>query len=146
MMGSGITRLCDGDNSWLLRRTREIEGAEKVELVCVGGLLRMCGESILLPVWKSVGVGFIGKGELDAWYKKQKTSENRQYKTWRTENLHGMGGECAGMGAILPRVSALSIWWMDTAECRDVVWQRKLFSVVTRKRNISKVSPGLGWY
>ena len=27
----------------------------------------MGGESLLLPVWRSVGVGFIGKGELDAW-------------------------------------------------------------------------------
>ena len=27
----------------------------------------MCGESLLLPVWSSVGGGFIGKGELDAW-------------------------------------------------------------------------------
>ena len=34
---------------------------------CVGGLLRMCGESLLLPVWSSVGGGFIGEGELDAW-------------------------------------------------------------------------------
>ena len=37
-MGSGITSLYDGDVSLLLRRTREIEGVEKVELVCVGGL------------------------------------------------------------------------------------------------------------
>ena len=59
-----------------------------------------------------------------------------------------MGWEENGLGlrAILPRVSAQSIWWMDTAECRGVVWQRKLFSVVTGKRNILKVSPGLGWY
>ena len=27
----------------------------------------MCGESLLLPVWSSVGGGFIGEGELDAW-------------------------------------------------------------------------------
>ena len=30
------------------------------------------------------------------------------------------------------------------AECQGVVWQSKLFSVVTGKRNISKASPGLG--
>ena len=36
------------------------------ELVCVGGLLTMSGESLLLPVWRSVGGGFIGKGGLDA--------------------------------------------------------------------------------
>ena len=52
-----------------------------------------------------------------------------------------------GQGAIIPRVYAQSIWWMDTAECRDdVVWQRKLFSMVTGKRNKSKASPRLGWY
>ena len=45
-------------------RTRVIEGVGTVELVCVGGLLRMVGESLLLPVWKSVGGGFTGKGEL----------------------------------------------------------------------------------
>ena len=32
-------------------RTKEIEGVGRVELVCVGGLLRMGGESFLLPVW-----------------------------------------------------------------------------------------------
>ena len=49
-------------------RTREIEGVETVEMVCVGGLLlRMGGESFLLPVLRSVGGGFTGKGELDVW-------------------------------------------------------------------------------
>ena len=38
-----------------------------VELVCVGELLRMGGESLSLPVWKSVKGGFTSKGELDAW-------------------------------------------------------------------------------
>ena len=46
-------------------RTREIEGVGTVELVCFGGLLRMGGESFLLLVWRSVGGGFTGKGELD---------------------------------------------------------------------------------
>ena len=36
-----------------------------MELVCVGGLLRMGGESFLLAVWRSVGGAFTGKGELD---------------------------------------------------------------------------------
>ena len=63
-MGSGIRRLCDGDVSWLLRRKREIEGVGTVELVCVSGLLRMGGESLLLPVWRSVGGGFTGKSDL----------------------------------------------------------------------------------
>ena len=48
-------------------RTREIEGVETVELVCVGGLLRMSAESLLLPVWRSVGSGFTDKRELDVW-------------------------------------------------------------------------------
>ena len=46
---------------------REIEGAGKVELVCVGGRWRMGGECLLVPVWRSVRAGFIGKGELDGW-------------------------------------------------------------------------------
>ena len=66
-MGSRITSLRGGDVSSLVRGTREIEGTEKVELVCVGGLWRMGGECLLMPVWRSVRVGFIGKGELDAW-------------------------------------------------------------------------------
>ena len=44
-------------------RTGKIEGVGAVELVCVGRLLRMGGESLLLPVWRSVGGGFTGKGE-----------------------------------------------------------------------------------
>ena len=51
-----------------------------------------------------------------------------------------------GWGAILPRVSAQPTWWMDAAEYRGIVGQRKLFSVVTGKRNTSKVSPRLGWW
>ena len=44
-------------------KTDEIEGVGAVELVCVGRLLRMDGESLPLPVWRSVGGGFTGKGE-----------------------------------------------------------------------------------
>ena len=66
-MGSGITSLRDNYVSLLLRGTREIEGAGKVELVCVGGRWRMGGECLLVPVWRSVRAGFIGKGELDGW-------------------------------------------------------------------------------
>ena len=44
-------------------RTGEIEVVGTVVLVCVGGLLRMGGESLLLLVWRSVGGGFTGKGE-----------------------------------------------------------------------------------
>ena len=61
-MGSGITRLCDGDISWLLwgEVGGEVGGVGTVGLVCVSRLLRMGGESLLLPVWKSVGDGFTG--------------------------------------------------------------------------------------
>ena len=38
-------------------------GAGAVELVCVGRLSRMGGESLLLPVWRSAGGAFTGKGE-----------------------------------------------------------------------------------
>ena len=48
-------------------RMREIEVVGTVELVCVGGLLRMSGKSLLLSVWRSVGSGFTGKVELDVW-------------------------------------------------------------------------------
>ena len=44
-------------------KTGEIEVVGTVVLVCVGGLLRMRGESLLLLVWRSVGGGFTGKGE-----------------------------------------------------------------------------------
>ena len=43
----------------------EIEGVGKLELVYVGGLLRMGGDYFLLPVWRSVGGGFTSKGELE---------------------------------------------------------------------------------
>ena len=36
-----------------------------VELRFAGGLLRMGDDSLLLPVWRSVGDGFTGKEESD---------------------------------------------------------------------------------
>ena len=44
-MGSGITRLCDGDISWLLwgEVGGEVGGVGTVGLVCVSRLLRMRG-------------------------------------------------------------------------------------------------------
>ena len=66
-MGSRITSLRDGYISLLLRGTREIDGVGKLELLCVGRLWRMGSKSLLMPVWRSVRAGFIGKGELDAW-------------------------------------------------------------------------------
>ena len=66
-MGSRITSLRDGYVGLLLHGTREIEGVGKVELVCIGGRWRMGSECLLVPVWRSVRAGFIGKGELDGW-------------------------------------------------------------------------------
>ena len=43
------------------------EGVGMVELRFAGGLLRMGDDSLLLPVWRSVGDGFTGKEESDVW-------------------------------------------------------------------------------
>ena len=43
-------------------RKRGIEGLRMVKLY-VGGLLRVGKDSLLVPVWRSVGDGFTGKGE-----------------------------------------------------------------------------------
>ena len=66
-MGSKITSLRDGYVSLFLHGTRETEGAGKVELVSVGGLWGTGGECLLVPVWKSVRAGSVGKGKLDGW-------------------------------------------------------------------------------
>ena len=46
-------------------RMRGTEGVGTVELVHVGGLLRMDHDSLLVHVWRSVGDELTGKGELD---------------------------------------------------------------------------------
>ena len=46
-------------------RMRGTEVVGTVELVYVGRLLRMGGDSLLVPVWRSVGDGFTGKGGTD---------------------------------------------------------------------------------
>ena len=46
-------------------RMTEIEGVVTVELLYIAGLLRMVGDSLLVPVWRSIGDGFTGKGKLD---------------------------------------------------------------------------------
>ena len=61
--GGGITSVFVMVTSAGSCRTGKIEGVGAVELVCVGRLSRMGGESLLLPVWRSVGGGFTGKGE-----------------------------------------------------------------------------------
>ena len=48
-------------------RTREIEDVGMAKLVYVGRLLRMDGDSSLLPVWRSAGVRFTGKEKLNVW-------------------------------------------------------------------------------
>ena len=48
-------------------RMREIGGVGTVQLVYIGGLLRMGSESSLMPVWRFVRDGFNGKGESDVW-------------------------------------------------------------------------------
>ena len=59
----GYMQVASGDSF----RMRQIEGMEMAELVFVGGLLWMGGDSLLVPVWRSAGVGFTGKGESDVW-------------------------------------------------------------------------------
>ena len=61
-------------------RMRGIEVLGTVELVYVGRLLRMNGDSLLVPVWRSFGDGFTNKGELDVWLVTA--------GTWRPGNLH----------------------------------------------------------
>ena len=60
---------------------REIEGVGTVELVYLSRLLRMGGDSWLVPVWRSVGDGFTDKGESDVWVVRTGIS--------RPGNLHG---------------------------------------------------------
>ena len=43
-------------------RMRRIDGVGTVELVFVGGPLRMGDDSLLVPVWRNVGDGFTGRG------------------------------------------------------------------------------------
>ena len=70
--------VCKNDGGWgsqnyvqmtsaYYSRMREIEGVGMVELVYVDTLLRMGGDSLLLPVWRSVRGGFKGKGESEVW-------------------------------------------------------------------------------
>ena len=60
------------------------------------------------------------------------------------ETSMGWEQDGLGWGEILTRVPAQSTWWIDTAECQGMVGQRKLFSVVTGRRNMPKDSSGLG--
>ena len=51
-----------------------------------------------------------------------------------------------GWEVALLMVSAQSTCWMDAVCYWGVVRQRKLLDVVSGKTNLSKASPGLGWY
>ena len=64
-----------------LCRMRGIEGVGTVQLVYAGGLLRMGSDSLLMHLWRSVRVGFTGKGESDVRLVRAGTC-------W-PENLHG---------------------------------------------------------
>ena len=46
-------------------RMREIAGVGTVELVYLGGLLKVGGDSFLLPMWRSAGGEFSDKRESD---------------------------------------------------------------------------------
>ena len=48
-------------------KMRGIGGVGTMEPVLYGRRLWMGGGSVLVPVWRSVGDGFTGKGELDLW-------------------------------------------------------------------------------
>ena len=104
-------------------RTGEVESVETVELVCVAGLLRMRGESLLLPCGDLLEVGSLAKGSWIVGLPGQLSDDQEISTGWEQDGL--------GWGAILPTVPGLSTGWMDTAECRGVVGQRRLFSVVT---------------
>ena len=58
--GGGESQGCVQVVSAASFRMRGIEDVGTVELVFVGGLL-------LLPVWRSLGDGFTGKGQFDVW-------------------------------------------------------------------------------
>ena len=64
-MESGITRYVMVTSAGCCR-TREVEGVGTVELVCWRTVEMDC-QSLLLPVWRSVGGGFTGRGDFDAW-------------------------------------------------------------------------------
>ena len=48
-------------------KTRGIGGVGTMEPVLYGRRLWMGDDSVLVPVWRSVGDGLTGKGELDVW-------------------------------------------------------------------------------
>ena len=69
----GGSRGCVQVTAALSCRMREIAGVGTVDLVYVGGLLKMGGDSFLVPVWISVGDGLTGTGESDVWIVKAGT-------------------------------------------------------------------------
>ena len=82
-------------------RTGKIEGVGAVELVCVGRLLRMGGESLLLPLWSLLEAkGSRMLGWLGQFPDGQKTSVG-----WEQDGL--------GWEVVLPMVSTQSTCWMD---------------------------------
>ena len=86
-MGSKITSLCDGYVSLFLHGTRGTEGAGKVELVSVGGLWRRGGECLLVPVWRSLGLGPLAKGSWMAGHSRQLPDGQKTSVGWEENGL-----------------------------------------------------------
>ena len=59
----GQVHVASADSS----KMRGIGGVGTMEPVLYGRRLWMGGGSVLVPVWRSLGDGFTGKGELDLW-------------------------------------------------------------------------------
>ena len=136
-MGSGITRLCDGDVKWLLQY----------------GAGWGCGNSGTGVCWQTVEDGW--------WISSTACVEIcRRWAHWQ-RGVAWLGSLGIYLTARKPPWDGSRMGWDGGRfyqECLPsppvgwirlnvlgVVGQRKLFSVVTGKRNMSKVSPGLGW-
>ena len=85
-MGSRITSLYESDVSLLLLRTREIEGAGKVELVCIGGLWKMDGECLLILCGDLFGLGSLA-GSWMLGHSRQLPDGQKTYMGWEENGL-----------------------------------------------------------
>ena len=65
--GGGGSQGCVQVTSADFCRMREIESERMFQLVYVGRLLWIGGDSLLMPIGGSVAGGFTGKGESDVW-------------------------------------------------------------------------------
>ena len=83
-MGSRISSLRDGYVSLLLHGRREIEGAGKVELVCVRGLWRMGGECLC---GDPLGLGSLAKGSWMLGHSRQLPDGQKTSIGWEENEL-----------------------------------------------------------